>query len=61
MSLAAGNRKAGPSESDAILNALPNPVILIGPDGKIALRQDGAVDWSSQRWRRRVESLLPPP
>ena len=35
MSLAAGNRKAVPSESDAILNALPNPVILIGPDGKI--------------------------
>ena len=24
-----------PSDSDAILNALPNPVLLIGPDGKI--------------------------
>ena len=35
MSSAVGHRKALPSESDAILNALPNPVILIGPDGKI--------------------------
>src|ERR1700748_1439102 len=35
MSSAAGHRKALPSDSDAILNALPNPVILIGPDGKI--------------------------
>src|SRR6201992_2006158 len=35
MSSAAGYRKVAPSESDAILNALPNPVILIGPDGKI--------------------------
>ncbi|RYE36598.1 MAG: PAS domain-containing protein, partial [Hyphomicrobiales bacterium] len=23
------------SDSDAILNALPNPVLLVGPDGKI--------------------------
>src|SRR5579859_6065560 len=31
-----GHRKAVPSsDADAILNALPNPVILVGPDGKI--------------------------
>src|SRR5215475_3751775 len=35
MTSAAGHRKIVPSDSDAILNALPNPVILIGPDGKI--------------------------
>jgi two-component system nitrogen regulation sensor histidine kinase GlnL len=32
----AENRIAERSESDAILNALPNPVMLIAPDGKIA-------------------------
>ena len=35
MTSAAEHRKTRPSEADAILNALPNPVILIGPDGKI--------------------------
>src|SRR6201985_1972427 len=35
MSPVAEYRKPPPSEADAILNALPNPVILIGPDGKI--------------------------
>ena len=35
MNLAFENRKAMPSDGEAILNALPNPVILIGPDGKI--------------------------
>lgn len=35
MTAAAESRKARPSESDAILNALPNPVLLIGADGKI--------------------------
>ncbi|MBV8697296.1 MAG: two-component sensor histidine kinase, partial [Bradyrhizobium sp.] len=36
MKLAADHRKAVTSDnSDAILNALPNPVLLIGPDGKI--------------------------
>ncbi|QOG20400.1 MULTISPECIES: two-component system sensor histidine kinase NtrB [Bradyrhizobium] len=33
MSSAAEHRR--PSDSDAILDALPNPVLLIGPDGKI--------------------------
>src|SRR5262252_2004468 len=35
MNSAFENRKVTPSDGEAILNALPNPVILIGPDGKI--------------------------
>jgi len=32
---------------------------LIGPDGAMALRHVGELDWSSAEWRRKVESLLP--
>src|SRR5437763_14290540 len=35
MTLAAEHRRPVPSESEAILNALPNPVLLIAPDGRI--------------------------
>src|SRR6201997_3042156 len=35
MSSASEHRRPLPADSDAILNALPNPVLLIGPDGKI--------------------------
>src|SRR5258708_26063788 len=35
MSSAAEHRRPVLSDSDAILDALPNPVLLIGPDGKI--------------------------
>src|SRR5215471_14141413 len=35
MSSAAEHRKAALSDGEAILNALPNPVLLVGPDGKI--------------------------
>ena len=35
MTSAAENRRPAPSDSEAILNALPNPVLLIAPDGKI--------------------------
>src|SRR6201989_889113 len=35
MSSALENRRPAPSDGEAILNALPNPVIVIGPDGKI--------------------------
>ena len=35
MSSAAEHRRPVPSDSEAILNALPNPVLLIAPDGKI--------------------------
>ncbi|MGY4184610.1 nitrogen-specific signal transduction histidine kinase [Bradyrhizobium sp. USDA 4459] len=33
MTSAADHRQ--PADSDAILDALPNPVLMIGPDGKI--------------------------
>src|ERR1700748_3924359 len=35
MSSVAEHRRAVPSDGDAILNALPNPVLLVAPDGKI--------------------------
>src|ERR1700739_4382869 len=35
MSSAAEHRRAALSDGEAILNALPNPVLLVGPDGKI--------------------------
>src|ERR1700726_1623914 len=35
MTSAAEHRRPVPSESEAILNALPNPVLLVAPDGKI--------------------------
>jgi two-component system, NtrC family, nitrogen regulation sensor histidine kinase GlnL len=35
MTLAAENRRPTPSDGEAILNALPNPVLLVAPDGKI--------------------------
>ena len=35
MNSAAEHRRPVPSESEAILNALPNPVLLVAPDGKI--------------------------
>ena len=34
-SSAAEHRRPALSDGEAILNALPNPVLLIGPDGKI--------------------------
>src|ERR1700720_117214 len=35
MNSAAENRRPVPSDGDAILNALPNPVLLVAPDGRI--------------------------
>ena len=35
MSLAAEHRSPMPSDGEAILNALPNPVLLVAPDGRI--------------------------
>src|SRR3979490_2577100 len=35
MTSAAEHRRPPPSDGDAILNALPNPVLLVAPDGKI--------------------------
>src|ERR1019366_10373924 len=35
MTSAAEHRRPVPSDGEAILNALPNPVLLIAPDGRI--------------------------
>ena len=35
MTSAAEHRRPVPSDGEAILNALPNPVLLVAPDGKI--------------------------
>ena len=35
MTSAAEHRRPLPSDSEAILNALPNPVLLVAPDGRI--------------------------
>jgi two-component system nitrogen regulation sensor histidine kinase GlnL len=35
MTSAAEHRRPAPSDGDAILNALPNPVLLVAPDGRI--------------------------
>src|SRR5947199_10338482 len=35
MSSVAAHRSPIPTEAEAILNALPNPVLLVAPDGKI--------------------------
>src|SRR5580692_6771473 len=36
MTSIAENRRAMPTDADIILNALPNPVLLVAPDGRIA-------------------------
>ena len=35
MTSVAEHRRPVPSEAEAILNALPNPVLLVAPDGRI--------------------------
>jgi two-component system nitrogen regulation sensor histidine kinase GlnL len=35
MTSALEHRRAVPTDSEAILNALPNPVLLVAPDGRI--------------------------
>jgi two-component system nitrogen regulation sensor histidine kinase GlnL len=35
MTSAAEHLRSKPSDSEAILNALPNPVLLVAPDGRI--------------------------
>jgi peroxiredoxin len=39
------------------VNVLPTS-FLIGPDGAVALRHVGEVDWSSAEWRAKVDALL---
>ena len=63
MSSAAEHRRSTPSDGDAILNALPNPVLLIGPDGKIVdanMAAESFFEISTQFLRRQsLEELVP--
>jgi two-component system nitrogen regulation sensor histidine kinase GlnL len=64
MKPAADHRNAATSDnSDAILNALPNPVLLIGPDGKIVdanMAAESFFDVSTQFLQRQLLKELVP-
>ncbi|MFK4647970.1 nifR3 family TIM-barrel protein [Bradyrhizobium ottawaense] len=61
MSSAADHRR--PADSDAILDALPNPVLMIGPDGKIVaanIATEAFFDISTQFLKRQsLKELVP--
>ena len=63
MTSAAEHRKPAPSDGEAILNALPNPVLLIGPDGKIVdanMAAESFFEISTQFLRRQqLKELVP--
>ena len=63
MSSAAEHRRPFPSDSDAILDALPNPVLMIGPDGKIVaanIATEAFFDISTQFLKRQsLKELVP--
>ena len=63
MSSAAEQRKRLPSDGDAILNALPNPVLVIGPDGMIMdanMAAESFFDSSTQFLQRQsLKKLVP--
>jgi two-component system nitrogen regulation sensor histidine kinase GlnL len=63
MSLAAEHRSPMPSDGEAILNALPNPVLLVAPDGRIVdanMAAESFFDLSTQFLRRQsVKELVP--
>src|ERR671935_2577687 len=63
MSSAAEHRKSAPSDGEAILNALPNPVLVIGPDGKIVdanMAAESFFEISTQFLRRQqLKELVP--
>jgi two-component system, NtrC family, nitrogen regulation sensor histidine kinase GlnL len=63
MNSAAEHRRSIPSDGDAILNALPNPVLLIGPDGKIVdanIAAESFFDISTQFLQRQsLKDLVP--
>src|SRR4051812_10863750 len=60
---AAEHRRPVPTDSEAILNALPNPVILIAPDGKIVdanMAAESFFEISAQFLRRQsLKELVP--
>src|SRR6202161_3239894 len=63
MTSAAENRRPAPSDSEAILNALPNPVLLIAPDDRIVdanMAAESFLEISTQFLRRQsLKELVP--
>src|SRR6201981_906892 len=63
MSSVAENRRVVPSDAEAILNALPNPVLLLAPDGRMAdanIAAESFFDISAQFLRRQsLKELVP--
>jgi two-component system nitrogen regulation sensor histidine kinase GlnL len=63
MSSAAEHRSPIPTDSEAILNALPNPVLLVAPDGKIVdanMAAESFFEISTQFLRRQsLKELVP--
>ena len=63
MTSAAEHRRPPPSDGDAILNALPNPVLLVAPDGKIVdanMAAESFFEISTQFLRRQsLKELVP--
>src|SRR4030088_2224641 len=63
MTSAAEQRRSIPTDSEAILNALPNPVLLIAPDGKIVdanMAAESFFEISTQFLRRQsLKELVP--
>ena len=64
MTSAAEHRRPVPSDGDAILNALPNPVLLVAPDGRIVdanMAAESFFEISTQFLRRQSLMAVPPP
>jgi two-component system nitrogen regulation sensor histidine kinase GlnL len=63
MTSAAEHRRAVPTDSEAILNALPNPVLLVAPDGRIVdanIAAESFFEISTQFLRRQsLKELVP--
>src|SRR5438445_12647301 len=63
MTAVAEHRRSPPTDSEAILNALPNPVLLIAPDGKIVdanIAAESFFEISTQFLRRQsLKELVP--
>src|SRR3989440_10964955 len=63
MNSAANPRRAVPTDSEAILNALPNPVLLVAPDGRIVdanMAAESFFEISTQFLRRQsLKELVP--
>src|SRR6202166_1082742 len=63
MTSAADHRRPMPSDGDAILNALPNPVLLVAPDGRIVdanMAAESFFEISTQFLRRQsLKELVP--